>query len=299
MKAGVPGRRVQLLPERSRRRRRDRAAVRPQHVLRRRRRRRLVCRRSAHRAARPGLQQGPVRRRTRAGRWRDSSRSDRGVDRRERRPVVRQRLRRVDAGARPRDRRGAGRAARGDRAAGGRRSARPRSRRSSIRASRDASRDQIDAGLQEPGAEDVTARYRAGPAARRARRQHVSAADGRPLHVVVASARQSRVPVSVRVGRRRHAPTRWRRCPRASGRRWSSRRSRSDQALIDRLLAIGSHRPAEPRADPDEHDRLGSAARGQSVRASVRPPGVSDARCRPHVPGCHWPPHFTRCDCCI
>ena len=58
------GRGVQLLPGGSRRRRRNRAAHRPQHVLRRRVRGRRLRGGSAHRAARAGLQQDPDRQRS-------------------------------------------------------------------------------------------------------------------------------------------------------------------------------------------------------------------------------------------
>ena len=57
---------VRLLPDRPRRRRRDSSPVGPQHVLRRRIGGRRGRGRSAHRAARAGLQQGAARRRTRS-----------------------------------------------------------------------------------------------------------------------------------------------------------------------------------------------------------------------------------------
>ena len=66
MKAGVPGDAFNYFPERPRRRRRDRAADAGAACSSATSARRRVCRRSAHRAARPGLQQGRARRRPRA-----------------------------------------------------------------------------------------------------------------------------------------------------------------------------------------------------------------------------------------
>ena len=95
--------------------------------------------------------------------WRESLDADRQIDRRERRPFVRQRLGRVDAGARPRDRRRARRRASRPLSRARPTIRRPRSRRSSIRGSRGTSTTRSTPGLAEPGAEDITARHRSGP----------------------------------------------------------------------------------------------------------------------------------------
>ena len=271
MKAGVPGRRVLLLPERSRRRRRDRAAdaaaacssaTSPRSA-------RLPAIRASSCTA-PATARScsaPTRPATGAshldliaesiaenggrscvnasGVWTPA----------HGREIAEALAARLAADRAARRRRSGGR----DRAV--RRSARGRS----------GSRDQIDAGL-------ARARRRGRHGAAIARARGSSKRDGSTyllptvIHctVVVASARESRVPVSVRVGRRR----RRRRdggdagLPRA--RRWSVTALTDDQALIDAAAGIGSDRPPEPRPDPDEHDRLGPAARGQSVRASLR-----------------------------
>ena len=100
------GRGVRLLPHRPRGRGRDPAPLRARHGVRRRGLDAAVAGRPARRGPRPGLQQGGARPR-RGRRLGEAPRRDGLVDRRERRPLLRQRLGRLDDGARPRDRRGA------------------------------------------------------------------------------------------------------------------------------------------------------------------------------------------------
>ena len=126
-------------------------------------------------------------------------------------------------------------------------------------------------------ARDVSAGVRGAGPRRHGARRHLSAADHRALRRR-PSARQPRVPVSLRQRRRGAGRTR---CRSASGRRWWSTCISNDPAFQRRFVAsphvdrlnIGPH--------SDDADRLGPAARGQPVRASVRAPripaaGVSD-----------------------
>ena len=97
---GLPARGVQLLSVRSRRRQRDPAPHRPRHGVRRRQGDRALAQgRRPRRDPRAGLQQGDPRRR-RARQLGAAHRHDRGVGRRQRRPLVRQRVGRVGDRAR-------------------------------------------------------------------------------------------------------------------------------------------------------------------------------------------------------
>ena len=155
---------------------------------------------------------------------------------------------------------------------------RPRSRRSSIRASR---RGISRSDRRRPAGARRRGRDRAlpsGPAARR------SATAARTCCRRSSTARRrrirSRIASSCFRSRRSSTsrPRRWRRCPTAWARRWSvtalTRRPGADRSAA----RLGSHRPPQPRPDSDEHDRLGPAARGQSVRAPLRAARVSAGR---------------------
>ena len=135
--------------------------TRAQHVLRRRLGRRRLGRRSARRAARPRLQQGADRRR-RDRRRGNATSSDRSVDRRQRRALVRERVGRV--GRRRAAERSPRRWPRGWRASSRAPPTTSRRcwRRSPIRRSPSGSRRRSTQGSTLPGARDVTASYRNG-----------------------------------------------------------------------------------------------------------------------------------------
>src|SRR5690606_39405187 len=81
-----------------------------------------------------------------------------------------------------------------------------------------------------------------------------------------------------------HVPVRQRRpgrAGRAAGRARPQPRRDADQRRpvpARSLPAIAARRPVQPRRDPHEPERLGSAARGQSLRSPLRPPGDSARR---------------------
>ncbi len=134
--------------------------------------------------------------------------------------------------------------------------------------------DQIDAGLFEPGAEEVTATLRKGP-------RLVSAHGSTFLLPTVIHCTSSSHPLANReflfpfvsvVDLTEQEMADAARRSRADARRHGAHtRSGAHRSSA----GVGSHRPAESRADPDKHDRLGPAARRESVRSSVRTPGVS------------------------
>ena len=130
--------------------------------------------------------------------------------------------------------------------------------------------NQIDAGLSTPGARDVTASHRGTP--------RLVTLDGctylLPTVVLVRqhrpSAREPRVPVSVCRGREGLA----RRDGAGAGadgedarRDGAHERSRAHRPAA----RVAARRSAQRRPDRDQPHQLGSAARGQPVRASLRP----------------------------
>ena len=162
----------------------------------------------------------------------------------------------------------------GDRAARGRRSARRASRRSWTRASRAAHQRADRSRPAEPGAEDVSARIGQGP-------RLVELNGSTYLLPTVIHCTSSSHPLANReflfpfasvvdVTAEEMAAM-----PECLGRRCRSPRSptirRSSIACCESDL-IGR---LNLGPIPDEHDRLGPAARGQSVRSPVRAPRVS------------------------
>ena len=126
-----------------------------------------------------------------------------------------------------------------------------------------------------PGAREVRRGYRQRAAARVAlRRLHLPPADGRSLRIARAPARQPRVPLSVRGGRRsrRRGDARM---PEPLGKTLvvTCADERSPAARAPARLAV--RRSAERRRRSRRSDQLGSAARRQPVRASLRPAVVS------------------------
>ena len=171
--------------------------------------------------------------------WQTARGSDRRLDCRQRRPLVRQRVRRLGCGDRMPNGSPTALAERSwrtivPRAATTRRR---RSRRSPIRGWPSGSRSRSTAVSQTPGAREITPSMRTGPRLVDVRRLHLPAADHRAAATAptirsrIASS-SSRLPPSSR-----SRPTRWRACRSRWGRRSSSRALTRDAALIDRLLA--------------------------------------------------------------
>ena len=141
-------------------------------------------------------------------------------------------------------------------------------RRSSIRRWRSGSRAMIDRDLNaQPGATEVTARTARRAAARVVAGLQLSAADDRARERSRASAGESRVPVPVRAVV--EVPVE--EMPEAFGPSLVVTAITGDAALKQRLLGSPLVDRLNLGADPHQPHRLGSAARGQSLRAPLQP----------------------------
>ena len=205
--------------------------------------------------------------------WRALPRRDGVVDRRERRPLLRQRVRRVGDRARARDRRGAGGAARRGSRRAPRTTRRPSSRRSPTPKVARAHLRHDRPRPRGAGREDVTARLRgSGRVAQRGKAAPTccrrSCCCDSPEHPLAN--REFLFPFASVVpgAAEEHA-----RAPRPDAR--GHRASPHDEALLAPLLAS----PLVDRLNlgplPDLARQLGPAARGQPVRAPLRPAGAA------------------------
>ena len=212
--------------------------------------------------------------------WMAARRPDRRLDCRQRRPVVRQRLGRMGRQRRtpsasptrsPPSWRTSCRARQT--------TSRRRWRRLSIRGWPSASRRRSTAACRRPGAREVTLDHRPSPRLATLRRQpptcsrRSSCATRPSIRSPIASSCSRSPPLSPSV------PTRCARMPQPMGKTLVVTALTRDRALVEPAAGVLARRSAQRRRHPDQSDGLGSAARRQPVRASLRA-SIVPAACR-------------------